>query len=146
MSIHTTAGIGACVSVQTPTNVPLQVTVRVSAIDYNVIDLLVQYLSAYRASMRSSLEMKSNGKVKFFDSVKGFGFITPDDGGDDVFVHQSAIFAQGFRSLAEGEQVEFDISTDPAKGDKKFASNVTGPGGTYVQGARRRENSGNSGR
>lgn len=82
--------------------------------------------------------MKVTGKVKFFDSVKGFGFITPDNGGEDVFVHQTAILSQGFRSLAEGEPVEFEVSVDVAKGGKKAASNVTGPNGAYVQGAERR--------
>eukprot|EP00428_Durinskia_dybowskii_P066200 CAMPEP_0170376144 /NCGR_PEP_ID=MMETSP0117_2-20130122/11552_1 /TAXON_ID=400756 /ORGANISM="Durinskia baltica, Strain CSIRO CS-38" /LENGTH=85 /DNA_ID=CAMNT_0010631295 /DNA_START=167 /DNA_END=424 /DNA_ORIENTATION=- len=80
-----------------------------------------------------------NGKVKFFDSLKGYGFITPDDGSDDVFVHQTSVLAEGFRSLAEGEPVEYDVSTDPNKGNRKFASNVTGPNGAYVQGAPRRE-------
>lgn len=83
-----------------------------------------------------SLDAKLTGKVKFFDSAKGFGFISPDDGTPDVFVHQSAIHARGFRSLGEGEQVEFDIQKDPARG-KTFAVNVTGPDGDYVQGAPR---------
>lgn len=80
--------------------------------------------------------MKLTGKVKFFDVSKGFGFITPDDGTPDVFVHQTAIHAKGFRSLGEGEQVEFDIQADPARG-KTFAVNVTGPEGDFVQGAPR---------
>ena len=84
------------------------------------------------------LEMKVSGKVKFFDSTKGFGFITPDDGGTDVFVHQTEIHAEGFRSLAEGEPVEFDLAENPANG-RTYASNVSGPNGAYVQGAPRRD-------
>lgn len=84
--------------------------------------------------------MKTSGKVKFFDVTKGFGFITPTDGTGDVFVHQTAIHSQGFRSLAEGEDVEFDIAVDDKTG-KKFASNVTGPAGAFVQGAPRKERS-----
>jgi cold shock protein len=49
------------------------------------------------------------GTVKWFNDAKGFGFITPENGDKDCFVHHTAIQADGFRSLAEGERVEFDI-------------------------------------
>ena len=61
----------------------------------------------------------SQGVVKFFDTTKGFGFITPnDEEGDDVFVHQTAIHSKGFRSLAQGEEVEFEIGEDVRTGRK----------------------------
>jgi CspA family cold shock protein len=53
--------------------------------------------------------MSNVGTVKWFNDQKGFGFITPEDGADDVFVHQSAIQAEGFRSLSEGDRVEFEV-------------------------------------
>jgi CspA family cold shock protein len=49
------------------------------------------------------------GTVKWFNDAKGYGFIAPDDGGKDVFVHHTAIQADGFRSLAEGQKVQFEI-------------------------------------
>jgi cold shock CspA family protein len=70
------------------------------------------------------------GTVKRFNPVKGFGFIGPDDGSADVFVHQSNINSTGFRTLDEGSKVEFDIVTENGR---SAAVNVCAPGGGPVQ-------------
>lgn len=66
----------------------------------------------------------NNGTVKWFNETKGFGFISNDQGGDDVFVHYSDIAQQGFKTLAEGQKVTFETERDPKNGKLK-ASNVT---------------------
>lgn len=86
----------------------------------------------------------TSGTVKWFDVKKGFGFIVPDDGTEDIFVHQTAIHSEGFRSLAEGEPVEFSTMEDPSNGKTK-AQNVTGPMGAFVQGAPRNDGFGGGG-
>ncbi len=56
------------------------------------------------------------GTVKWFNATKGYGFIQPDDGGADVFVHISAVEQSGMSSLNEGQKVSFEVRTDPRKG------------------------------
>lgn len=75
------------------------------------------------------------GKCKWFNVAKGWGFVTPDDGGQDVFVHQSVIKMSGFRSLGDDEPVEFECKVS----DKGLeATIVTGPAGEECRGSPRR--------
>ena len=76
------------------------------------------------ARILSFLRMQhmATGTVKWFNDAKGFGFITPDDGSEDLFAHFSAISMNGFKTLKEGEKVSFDVTQGP-KG--KQASNIT---------------------
>lgn len=75
---------------------------------------------------------KQTGKVKWFSNARGFGFITPDDGGEDLFVHQASIHSEGFRSLNDGESVEYVV--EHGDDGRARAVEVTGPDGAYVQG------------
>ncbi len=71
--------------------------------------------------------MAETGTVKFFNGAKGFGFITPDSGGTDVFVHISAVERSGLSGLVDGQKVEFDTEPDPrGKGPKAVNIKVTG--------------------
>ncbi len=65
------------------------------------------------------------GTVKWFNSEKGYGFISNDNGSEDVFVHFSAIVSEGYKSLQEGQKVTFDTETDPKNSRKLRAVNVT---------------------
>ena len=65
----------------------------------------------------------ATGTVKWFNGQKGYGFIQPDDGGKDVFVHISAVERAGLSSLNEGQKVSFEVKTDPKRG-KSSAENL----------------------
>ena len=67
----------------------------------------------------------ATGKVKWFNNAKGYGFITPDDGSEDLFAHFSSIEMEGFKTLKQGQEVNFEIADGP-KG--KQASNITSSG------------------
>ncbi len=59
------------------------------------------------------MSQKKKGTVKWFNDSKGFGFITPEDGGNDLFVHYTSIQDEGYKSLTEGQQVEFNVGQGP---------------------------------
>lgn len=65
----------------------------------------------------------ATGTVKWFNNQKGYGFIEPEEGGPDVFVHISAVEAAGMKTLREGQRVSYEVTTDPKKG-KSSATNL----------------------
>jgi cold shock CspA family protein len=91
---------------------------------------MIEFLENEKGTLRSTFWLFWPKKVKWFDSKKGFGFVTPDQGGEDVFVHQSSIKSEGFRTLTEDMVIEFNIERD--QNGKLSAKNVTGPGGDNI--------------
>lgn len=67
----------------------------------------------------------NTGTVKWFNAEKGYGFITDDENGTDLFVHFSAINAEGYRTLADGQRVSFEVEEDPKNPEKLRAVNVS---------------------
>lgn len=67
----------------------------------------------------------NSGTVKWFDEEKGYGFISSNEGSNDVFVHFSAIVGNGFKTLREGQKVSYDVETDPKNSNKMRAVNVS---------------------
>jgi cold shock protein len=75
------------------------------------------------ALLVSEEHFMATGTVKWFNTTKGFGFIQPDDGGNDVFVHISAVERAGLSNLAEGQKVSYEVKVDPKRG-KSSAENL----------------------
>lgn len=69
------------------------------------------------------MQEQTTGTIKWFNDQKGFGFIQPNNGGDDIFVHISAVEKAGWRTLKEGQSISFDVQNDPKSG-KKSAANL----------------------
>ncbi len=78
-----------------------------------LLSLVWAFLVLCTSFIFRTLHMAQKGKVKWFNADKGFGFITPDDGGTDVFAHFSAIEGRGYRSLNEGQEVEYEVKDGP---------------------------------
>mmetsp|Transcript_11596 Transcript_11596/g.22067 ORF Transcript_11596/g.22067 Transcript_11596/m.22067 type:complete len:125 (-) Transcript_11596:337-711(-) len=111
----------------------MRVLILISAIFAGVASAFAPTARPFGCRQSTALAVQT-GVCKWFDTEKGFGFIVPDDGSKDVFVHQTAIQKEGFRSLADGEPVQYEVEVDERTGKSKAIS-VTGPGGVDVQGA-----------
>lgn len=111
---------------------PALVVRRADALQMLAPRQTAMYATRSRSALFCAAQAKAKGTCKWFNVSKGYGFITPEDGSADLFVHQTNIIADGFRSLAEGEAVEFVV--EDADGRTK-AVEVTGPDGANPQGA-----------
>ncbi|MFN5084920.1 MAG: cold-shock protein, partial [Novosphingobium sp.] len=96
---------------------------KISASDLEIVGDLIEAPKREAAPQRQLTGEKASGTVKFFNSMKGFGFITRDDGQPDAFVHISAVERSGMSGLNEGDRVEFDIEVD--RRGKYSAVNLT---------------------
>ncbi|KAJ8137008.1 hypothetical protein OY671_009779, partial [Metschnikowia pulcherrima] len=85
---------------------------KISAADLQVVGDVIEVASKPAAPQRESTGEKATGTVKFFNAMKGFGFITRDDGQPDAFVHISAVERSGMRESNEGDKSEFDLEVD----------------------------------
>jgi cold shock protein len=84
-------------------------------------------LARWSSAGRGAFPMAQTGVVKFFNSERGYGFVKPDDGGRDVFVHITAVEAAGLKGLNEGQKISFDVEPDKkGKGPKAVNLVVTG--------------------
>ena len=85
----------------------------------------VSFLFLYGYNIDVGGAYMNYGTVKWFNSEKGYGFISNDNGSEDVFVHFSSIVSDGYKSLTEGQKVTFDTETDPKNSKKLRAVNVS---------------------
>jgi CspA family cold shock protein len=91
----------------------------------DIVDVEFNRATAARRTRMCALEKRmTTGTVKWFNGQKGFGFIQPNDGGNDVFVHISAVERAGLSGLAEGQKVTFELKTDKMRG-KVSAENLS---------------------
>ena len=88
------------------------------------MDLSVSLVFIWVHKIHTEVPKMNNGTVKWFNAEKGYGFISNDEGGDDIFVHFSAIQCEGFKTLKEGQKVSFDVEADPKNSEKMRAVNV----------------------
>jgi cold shock protein len=94
---------------------------RLPALPKDIDELNVKRVIVTRCSLETKM---ATGTVKWFNGQKGFGFIQPNDGGNDVFVHISAVERAGLSGLAEGQKVNFELKTDKMRG-KTSAENLS---------------------
>ena len=87
------------------------VRVEIVRVGANVNELALQ--ATQHASSRMEVAVMPTGKIKWFNDQKGFGFIADDNGGEDVFVHFSSVQMDGFKSLKEGQAVEYEAENSP---------------------------------